>query len=131
MARLAVLLSLCSLPFVVACGGGNDDAKVKDALRSFVTATNDRDGGRLCDELLTQGYLEKWTGAIGDEAHKACKQQLDLITGLRVRLVKLGEPKVDGDKATVRATIATGSQQTPRVFQLQKEDGKWKLASGS
>ena len=131
MARLALLLSLCSLPFVAACGGGNDDAKVKDALRSFVSATNDRDGGRLCDELLTQSYLEKATGATGDEAHKACKQQLDLITGLRLRVVKLGEPKVDGDRATVRATIATGSQQTPRVFQLQKEDGKWKLASGS
>jgi Domain of unknown function (DUF4878) len=131
MARLALLLSLCSLLLVAACGGGNDDAKVKDALRNFVSATNDRDGDRLCDDLVTQDYLERATGATGDEAEDACKQQLDLITGLRLKLVDVGEPKVDGDSATVRATITIGSQRTPRRFVLHKEDGDWKLASGS
>jgi hypothetical protein len=116
---------------VSACGGGDDTTEVKNTVRDFVTATNDRDGDKLCDDLLTQDYLEKATGATGDKARDACKEQLDLITGLRLRLVKLGEPKVDGDSAMVRATIATGSQDSPRVFHLAKEDGKWKLASGS
>jgi hypothetical protein len=131
VARLALLTALCALLALSACGGGDDSAEVKSTVRDFVTATNDRDGDKLCDDLLTQDYLEKATGATGDKARDACKQQLDLITGLKLRLVKLGEPKVDGDSATVRATIATGSQQTPRVFHLQKEDGDWKLASGS
>jgi len=128
VARLAPLLVLVLL--VGACGG--DDGKdVQQTVRDFVSATNDRDGDRLCDDLVTQGYLEKATGATGDQAKDACKQQLGLITGLRLRLIKLGQPKVDGDKASVTATIAIGSQRTPRSFRLEKEGGDWKLASGS
>jgi hypothetical protein len=129
MARLAPLLVLVLV--LGACGGGDDSAQVKQTVRDFVKATNDRDGDRLCDSLVTQEYLEKATGATGDKANDACKQQLDLITGLRLRLLDLGEPKIDGDSATVRATIAIGSQRTPRRFELDKEDGDWKLASGS
>jgi hypothetical protein len=129
MARLAPLLVLAVL--VGACGGGDDSAEVKQTVRDFVKATNARDGDRLCDDLVTQEYLEKATGATGDKAGDACKQQLDLITGLKLRLLALGAPKVDGDSATVRATIAIGSQRTPRRFELHKEDGDWKLASGS
>jgi hypothetical protein len=127
--RLAPLLVL--LLVLSACGGGDDKEEVRQTVRDFVTATNARDGDKLCDDLLTQDYLEKATGATGDQAQDACKQQLGLITGLKLRLVKVGQPKLDGDSATVRATIATGSQQTPRSFKLQKEDGHWKLASGS
>jgi ketosteroid isomerase-like protein len=129
MARLAPLLVLVAL--LGACGGGDDSAEVKQTVRDFVKATNARDGDRLCDDLVTQDYLEKATGATGDKANDACKQQLDLITGLKLRLLALGEPKLDGDDATVRATIAIGSQRTPRRFELHKEDGGWKLASGS
>jgi ketosteroid isomerase-like protein len=129
MARLAPLLVLVLL--LGACGGGDDSADVKQTVRDFVKATNERDGDRLCNDLVTQDYLEKATGATGDQAGTACKQQLDLITGLKLRLLDLREPNVDGDSATVRATIAIGSQRTPRRFQLQKEDGNWKLASGS
>jgi hypothetical protein len=129
VARLAPLLVL--LLALGACGGGDDSKEVQQTVRDFVSATNDRDGDRLCDDLVTQDYLEKATGATGDQAKEACKQQLGLITGLRLRLIRLGKPKLDGDKASVRATIAIGSQRTPRSFRLQKEDGDWKLASGS
>jgi ketosteroid isomerase-like protein len=130
--RLAPLLvGFAVVALLGACGGGDDSAEIKDTVRDFVTATNERDGDRLCDDLVTQDYLEKATGATGDQAADACKQQLDLITGLKLRLVSIGEPKVDGDSATVRATIVIGSQRTPRRFVLRKEDGDWKLASGS
>jgi hypothetical protein len=129
MVRLAPLLVLLLL--LGACGGGSDSEQVKQTVRDFVTATNDRDGDRLCDDLVTREYLEKATGATGDQANDACKQQLDLLSGLRLRLISVGKPKVDGDKATVRAMIAIGSQRTPRSFRLEKEDGDWKLASGS
>jgi ketosteroid isomerase-like protein len=130
MARLAPLLVLAVL--LGGCGGGGDDsAGVEQTVRDFVKATNARDGDRLCDDLVTRDYLEKATGATGDKANDACKQQLDVITGLKLRLLHLDKPKVDGDSATVRATIAIGSQRTPRRFELHKEDGDWKLASGS
>jgi hypothetical protein len=130
--RLAPLLAgVAVVALLCACGGGDDSTEIKDTVRDFVTATNERDGDRLCDDLVTQDYLEKATGATGDQANEACKQQLDLITGLRLRLIEVGEPKIDGDSATVRATIAIGSQRTPRRFVLDKEGGDWKLASGS
>ena len=130
MARLACVALLLTLA-LSACGGGDDGDDAKQAVRDFVQATNDRDGDRLCGDLLSQEYMEKATGASGDHAQDACKQQLSLIKGLKLRLVAVGDARVDGDSATVRATIVTGGQRQSRSFQLAKEDGSWKLVGGS
>jgi Domain of unknown function (DUF4878) len=127
VARLAPLAAL--LFVLAACGG--DEGSPEQAVRDFVKATNERDGDTLCGRLLTQEYMQKATAAPADRAEEACKRQLDLITGLKLRLVSVGEPKVRGDRATVRATIATQGRRLPRTFQLVKEDGDWKLDSGS
>jgi hypothetical protein len=130
MARLACVALLLTVA-LSACGGGADGDDAKQAVRDFVQATNDRDGDRLCGHLLAQDYMEKATGASGDQAQDACKQQLSLIKGLKLRLVAVGDAQVDGDRATVRATIVTGGQRQRRSFQLAKEDGSWKLVGGS
>jgi hypothetical protein len=132
--RLACLALLALALALAACGGDGNDNDAEDArqaVRDFVEATNARDGDRLCGELLTQEYLEKYTGATGDGAQDACKQQLDVISGLELRLVKIDSVRVAGEEATVRATIATGGQRLPRRFGLVEEDGDWKLDSGS
>jgi hypothetical protein len=129
VARLTLVLALAVA--LSACGGGDDSKEAEQAVRDFVQATNTRDGDRLCGELLSQEYMEKATGASGDKAEDACKEQLSLIKGLKLRLVSMGAVKVDGDRATVRATISTGGQRLPRRFQLAKEDGAWKLVGGS
>jgi len=129
VARIALVLALAVA--LSACGGGDDSKDAQQAVRDFVQATNDRDGDRLCGQLLSQEYMEKATGASGDKAEDACKQQLDLIKGLKLRLISIGAVKVGDDKASVRATIATGGQRMPRRFELVKEDGDWKLAGGS
>jgi len=129
VARIALVLALAVA--LSACGGGDDSKDAQQAIRDFVQATNDRDGDRLCGDLLSQEYMEKATGATGDKAEDACKAQLDLIKGLKLRLISVGAAKVDGDKAVVRATIATGGQRTNRRFLLAKEDGGWKLLGGS
>jgi hypothetical protein len=117
---------------LAACGGDDDaDDDARQVLEDFVAATNARDGDALCGELLTQDYLEKYTGATGDRAEEACKQQLEVISGLKLRLVSIDRVEVDGDRATLRATIATGGQRMKRRFELAKEDGEWKLDSGS
>ena len=129
MARIALVLALATA--LSACGGGDDSKDAQQAVRDFVEATNAHDGDRLCGDLLSQDYLEKYTGATGDRADDACKQQLTLITGLKLRLVSIDGTKVDDDTATVRATIAMRGERTPRVFRLVKQDGDWKLDSGS
>jgi hypothetical protein len=130
VARVACLLLLVPALALVACGGGNDAADARQTVRDFVTATNARDGDELCGHLLTQAYMEKATGATGGAATQACKQQLKLLTGLKIRLVSIGKTTVDGDKATVRAVIVASGQRSARVFSLAKEDGDWKLQAG-
>ena len=129
MARIALVLALALA--LSACGGGDDSKDVQQAVRDFVDATNERDGDRLCGDLLSDEYMEKATGATGDKAEDACRQQLDLIKGLKLRLISVGAAKVDDDRAVVRATIATGGRRMSRRFQLAKEDGDWKLVGGS
>jgi hypothetical protein len=127
------MIPLLLLLALAGCGGGGDDDpdEVTQTLRDFVTATNERDGKTLCGDLLTQEYMEKATGATGDQAEDACRQQLDLTTGLQLDLISIGRTKVDGDEATVRAVIDTDGVRAPRLFRLEKEDGRWKLADGS
>jgi Domain of unknown function (DUF4878) len=116
---------------LIGCGGDGDSGDPEQTVRDFVTAINERDGDRLCGELFTSDYMERATGATGDEAEEACKQQLDLVKGLRVKLVSLGEARVDGERARVRAVVATGGRRTPETFSLVEEDGRWKLVGGS
>jgi hypothetical protein len=128
VARLLPLL----LVVLAGCGGGDDDpGEVRQTLRDFVEATNEQDGERLCGQLLTQEYMEKSTGATGDQADDACRQQLDVATGLRLQLDSIGRTEIDGDQATVRAVVVADGLRAPRLFRLEQEDGRWKLADGS
>jgi hypothetical protein len=130
--RLAVPVLAALLFATAACGGDESSAgDAKRVVRDFVEATNERDGDTLCGELLTHEYMEKATGATGDDAEEECTRQLDLLKGLRLELVSIGEATVDGDEATVRAVIATGGQRMRRVFTLAEEDGAWRLVSGA
>jgi hypothetical protein len=125
-----ILCGACVLG-VAACGGGDDEADVQQAVRDFVEATNARDGDTLCGELLTQEFKEKATGATGDRVDELCKQQLELTKGFELRLIEIGRTRVDGDRATVRTTLNTDGVRAPRIFSLEKEDGDWRLAAGS
>jgi len=130
---VALRLLLCTLFSLglAACGGGDDEADVRQAVRDFVEATNERDGETLCGELLTQEFKEKATGATGDRVDDLCEQQLELTKGFELKLVKIGRTTVDGDRATVRTTLNTDGVRAPRVFSLEKEDGDWRLAAGT
>ena len=125
---LALVLAGCAFG---ACGGGNDEEDVQQVVRDFVNATNERDGDTLCEDLLTQEFKEKATGATGDQVDEVCKQQLELTEDFELELISMGQTTIDGERATVRATLNTGGVEAPRLFQLEKEDGEWRLASGT
>lgn len=130
MLRTLPALALLALG-LIACGGSDDEADVQQTVRDFVEATNERDGERLCGELVTQEFKEQATGATGDRVNRICEQQLELTTELDLKLLAVGATEVDGERATVRTRLDIDGVKAPRIFQLQKEDGSWKLASGS
>ena len=110
-----------------------DDAEdVRQALRDFVQATNARDGDELCGELLTQEYLEKYTGATGDDARDQCRELLDATQeGLSIELVEVKRVRVDGDRARVTTTVRTNSGETEQTYTLVKQDGDFRVTSST
>jgi hypothetical protein len=125
VARCAALI--CLLALVAGCGG-DDESDAEETVRDFVTAVRERDADTFCDELVTEEFLGQFTGATGDRAHESCKQELENLTGLRVKLERVERTKVDGDNASVTAVIVREGQRLRQVYRLKKEDGDWKLS---
>jgi hypothetical protein len=93
-----------------------------------VKAVNERDLDQLCDELVTQDFIEKSTGASGDQAQEQCKPQRGLLKGVHLELVRIKSTTVDGDRARVRFSVAAQGQARDQVLRLEKEDGRFKIA---
>jgi ABC-type glycerol-3-phosphate transport system substrate-binding protein len=123
----ALLVLALALP---ACGGGDDEEEAAQTVRDFVEATRERDSDKFCEELTTEEFLEQTTGAQGDQARDACKDQLESIRGVNVQLVRIKKTEIDGDEAEVTATLTTQGQTGDRILRLEKEDGDWRLAGG-
>jgi predicted lipid-binding transport protein (Tim44 family) len=129
MSRLPLVLAVVAVLVAAACGG-EDREEVEQTVRDFVRATDQRDAEEFCDELVTQEFLEQSTGATGDRAKDACKQQLRAVTGLRIELVGIRRTEIDGDRAQVTVVLKTQGRRQVRLLRLSKEDEDWKLAGG-
>lgn len=132
MSRLAVGLVALALVSAAApaCGDDREDDRVRQTVRDFVQAIDRRDADRFCDELVSDDFLARSTGATGDRAARECKRQLRAVTGLRLRLVRIRETEVDGDRARVTAVIEAQGRRQVRILHLLEEDGDWKLTGG-
>jgi hypothetical protein len=131
MLRLTVTFAAVALASAAAPACGDDDEEeVRRTVRDFVQAADRRDADRFCDELVSEEFLKRSTGAAGDPAVRACKRQLRAVAGLRLRLVRIGKTEVDGDRARVTAVIESRGRHQVRVLHLLEEDGDWKLTGG-
>jgi predicted lipid-binding transport protein (Tim44 family) len=129
VARRLLIIALAAALLPAGCGG-DDREDVEQTVRDFVRATDRRDVDEFCDELVTQEFLEQSTGATGENATDACKQQLKAVTGLRVELVRIRRIEIDGDRAEATAVLKTQGRPDVRLLRLRQEDGDWKLAGG-
>jgi hypothetical protein len=125
----ALAATLLLLALAAACGG-DGQKEVRRAVRDFVRATDRQDAAAFCG-LVTREYIEQSTGASGDRAERACRQQLRAVRGLSLRLVRIGRVEVDGDRARATAVLDTQGRRQVRRFLLEREDGAWRLAGGA
>jgi multidrug efflux pump subunit AcrA (membrane-fusion protein) len=128
--RHALTAALVLGVVLAGCGGGDDEGDAKATVTQFFTAIHKQDTSKLCDDLLTKDFIEESTGATGDRAGQECRSQFKSLRATNVKLVKVSKVKIDGDDATVTATVEAQGQSRPQVFRLKKEDGAWRLAGG-
>jgi hypothetical protein len=110
-------------------GGGDDRSDVEGVLKDFAKAVSESDGEKFCNDLVTREYLEKTVGATGDNAVEQCEKQISSRRQGSFKIVKFDKVEIDGDKATVTAQIEFGGAKAPQVFQLEKQDGDFRLTS--
>jgi hypothetical protein len=128
--RTLLTVLLFSLVVALTACGGNDESQVKQTVREFVKATSERDADKWCGKLVTHEFLEQATGATGSKAKDVCRRQLKTAKAPDLRLIRIGKPKIKGDKATVITGLEEQGQPRPQVFRLKKEDGDWRITSG-
>jgi hypothetical protein len=129
--RLTLAIAAVAL-LGAACGGDEDETlAVERTVRDFVRATDRRDADAFCGRLVTQEFLEQWTGAVGGQAEDACRQQFRAVTGLRLQLVRIERTVIDADRARVTAILEAQGQRQVRLLRLREEEGDWKVAGGS
>lgn len=114
------LLSLLTVPMLaLACGGGNDEDAVRDAVREWVTAFNDEDFDQL-RQLVTANLFgvdpaaEDFEEALGEFAVKIENLEFLSVT-------------VDGDKATAEITRIQDGRTLHDTMFLVKVDSRWLL----
>ena len=131
--RAAAAVACLALPAVTGCGvggGGDPEKEARQVVRDFARATTESDGAKLCGEIFSREFIERTTGATGEDALKQCERQLRALRGMKVEIAKIAEVEVRGDRATVVAEVETESQTQRRTFRLKREDGKFRLVSG-
>ena len=112
-------------------GGGSDQEDAERTVRDFITASNERDAAKLCDDLLSQEFVEQTTLATGENARETCKRQYAQLKAARIELIDIQRTEVDGDKARVMTVIEVQGQRANRVFRLVEAEGSWRMAGGS
>jgi hypothetical protein len=122
--RVALLaVSLCLLPGLSACGGGEEGA-VKGAVNQLYAGFAERDAEKTC-AALTKARQQAVAGKAA-----SCRQAMGIAMGLvgnslkDAKEAKVTKVDLDGDKA--RATVEFKGKSSD--IGLAKENGDWKVA---
>jgi len=112
------------------CGGEPDEQQqVQQVVRDFAKANTQSDGKAFCG-LVTRDFRERLTGATGEQVDEQCVKQVDALKGRRIEVLRIDEPKVTGDTATVTAELDFSGQRQLRTLRLKREEGEFRLTEG-
>jgi len=115
-ARVTARILALGLALLAAALGGCGGSP-EDDVREVVTAANDNisDGEKFCNDYLTEELVKKSYGSV-EACEQAAKEEKP-SPGFKV-----GDVKVDGDKATVKTK---DKEVGDSVVEMVKEDGEW------
>ena len=114
----------------VGCGDEPDEKQqVQQVVRDFAKANTQSDGKAFCG-LVTRDFRERLTGATGEEVDDQCVKQVDALKGRTIKVLRIDEPRVKGDTATVTAELDFAGQRQLRTLRLRREEGKFRLTEG-
>jgi len=120
--RARPLAALAVAAVALAGCGASDSNDAKKTATDFYSALRGGDGKKACS-LLTPEEAQS-AGGVGGGAGGTCEATIGQIgSGLPAAGVK--SVKVNGDKATV---TLSASSALPITIQLEKRDGKWRVA---
>lgn len=114
------------LTALVSCKGGSGDPK--SVAESFMDAIKkkDFDGAAKYATKDSKSALEMMKSAMKmAEAFGGKSEDMDIDKEWKGKKVTYGEPKIEGDNATV-SLMVDGKEEMP--ISLKKEDGSWKVA---
>jgi hypothetical protein len=118
-ALVALTLAGCG-PF----GGESEEDKAGDVVTQLIEARNSGDFATVCGLLAEQQVkgIEKASGS-------SCAQALSKLEAQGNATVRIDEVRVEGDRATVDATLSQrGQAGQAQSILLVKEGGDWKVA---
>ena len=129
-----IFFALCLATGFAACNSGNQGTPT-GTIDAMFTAMK---GGNMDDikKFITKADIamiesvEKFANTIDPEAIKKMKTKMGDEFKDKVKDMKytLKNEKVEGDKATVDATVTDGAKTETHTFNLVKEDGAWKIS---
>ena len=113
---------------VLAAGGcGESDAdQVRSTVSDFRKATDDRDYGRICKDILATDLVRR-LDALGLPCETALSRYLARTRKPKIRVKNV---KVKGRTATANvSSSAEGQPESRDTLELVREDGSWKISS--
>lgn len=130
MRAFALAALVVTMVTVTACGGGDDEAEIRTAIRDLQTSFAARDFVGVCDSMTEAA--RRHIGSLGHEPIDPCERNMRMVArmaekgaaGAPVPRRRIGRIEVDGDQAT--ATVRFEDGATGHV-PLSKEDGEWKV----
>ncbi len=111
--------------------GSSDEEEAAKTVREFAKASNAGDVDKVCDELVTEEFLEKTYFAVGGRAQEVCRQEVGKLKRPTLRVLEARTERVKDDRATVVAVIESRAQRQLQTFLLEKEGGRWRISGGS
>lgn len=119
LTRLVVLGATALV--LAACGGNEDEGKIRDVVEELEAASRDGNGERICSELFTENLAI----SIQRAARQPCSDEVAENVASESAKFTLAALKVTGDKAT--AQLVDGEERRSDVL-FERAGESWRIA---